>query len=124
MLKPVEGLHDGMTVEGNLDLTGRRDIVRLPDDLTVNGYLSCSGCINLQEVPKNLHVKDYLSLRKCRSLKAMAPVNVEGKIYIDPELIRRTPYDILPLLLGMHFSTVPMDMSVDVIIEKRLRGEP
>ena len=48
--------------EGNLDLSMRWNITKLPDNLTVGGYLDLSGT-GIQTLPDNLTVGGYLDLR-------------------------------------------------------------
>ena len=111
-----------MTVEGNLDLTGRHGLTRLPEDLTVKGYMSCSGCLNLKRLPTNLRVNGSLSLLGCKRLESMEPVAVGGGVYVDVDLIKRTPQEILPLLIGMNFHN-SNGVSISQLIERLLRGE-
>ena len=115
-------LHDGMLVQGNLDLTGRQDLTCLPDDITVTGYMSCSGCINLRKLPPNLTVGGSLSLRGCKRLASMEPVDVVGPIFVDPDLLDRTPDETLPLLIGLNFAD-SVGVKIRERLEKRLRGE-
>ena len=90
--------------------------------MTVTGYMSCSGCVNLKKLPQNLTVGGSLSLRGCKRLESMEPVDVVGPIFIDPELIERTPDETLPLLIGLNFAD-SVGVKIRERLDNRLRGE-
>lgn len=75
--------------DGNLDLSGRKWLQRLPDDLTLHvaGDLNLSGCENLYEFPVGIDIEGDLIITGCDDLPRMPPTDMRigGKVVFgDP----------------------------------------
>jgi hypothetical protein len=73
----------GLTVRGNLWLTGRPALTALPAGLTVRGSLALTDCAALTALPDGLTVGGDLDLTDCPALAALPPgLRVGGSLYL------------------------------------------
>jgi hypothetical protein len=64
----INEIPDNLTVDGDLDLRYREDLIKLPNNLTISGKLNLTGCISLRKIGDNLkvgktiHMDDYSTI--------------------------------------------------------------
>jgi hypothetical protein len=99
-----EHLHNGLVVEGTLNLYERKEVTYLPEFLTVEGNLDLLNCRNLTHLPFNLVVKGSLIIRGCNILYGIpTTLVVHGDIYCDEGLLDKIPVEDIPLYINHKF---------------------
>ena len=122
----AESSPDGLTVSGNLDLSGCSSLTALPHGLTVSGSFDLSGCAALTALPRGLIVSGYLDLSGCTSLTALPHgLTVSGEL----DLSGCTSLAALPDGLTVsgelvNFEEIPLLPKLDSAILAAIEAEP
>lgn len=92
-LLAVDGrpVYDALYVDGNIDLAGNLEIIRLPDALAIMGHINLNGCSNLKAMPKHLMVSGCVDLRGTAADKLPDVLIADGDVDM-----RDTLYSVLP----------------------------
>ncbi|GEM_PF-262391 len=80
----ISCLPDNLIFEGNLDLSGCKNLTALPRGLVVNGSLNLRGCSQLNALPSDLQVSGNVDLEDCTGLRSLPyDFEVQGNLNLQ-----------------------------------------
>lgn len=113
------------SVYGYLDLTGCKELTKLPDGLEVCFWLGLQDCTSITELPDDLVVCAHLEIAGCKKLKALpANLSAGSNIYLDGFCISMFEMHIYGGIPATAIQACIGRRVIDVVDHYLLRGTP